>query len=1120
MKVVRDIAALFFAEARVRRLVRWHVFAFILFAFVVASYLALASLHYYAPNASVYSGAYSPRFAVPVMGELWIWITQVGVFFLLFDRRARERADGIDDLLRVRPIGPGSRTIAALLATTTISWTALVAALLLVQSFAFLSQLLSVHGASTDIWWLAVPMEGASVAGFLLLDALPTLFLVGALTQLVSAIVKPRFIVAVCFFLAFFMYIFFLGSQPVGLSEGFATVSRYGVSDLIFSFTEKSGLVRSAGYVMMGVALCCAAIVVADGMSVTRRHVIVGAVFGFISCLLLVGLAKGESRTLGLRKQWLAALQEAVPSADIDVRHIEGTIVLEPGERMVVDVVLDLATRTTTPTSKVTLALNPGLVVEELSVDGKPAAYRQGEGLLELDRESFDTELITLSVRAVGIPDERYSYLDDERDWRLDTRSSSLILLGTKASIYDKEYVALMPTVAWLPMAPASLAGHTTDFFSMDIVVHAPHDWSVVATGDRVTMSGGGRHRFVSANPVPRVALFAGPLVRNALVVRGVEFELFMSKEHVREALYFEDLIGIEGGVADYAAAMLDRAQSIGLPYPYKQLRFVEVPAELRTYGGGWRKDTQMVEPSILLVHEYAFPTRRYRRPPSPLGEDFSDVERDRVSALLSTFTFNLQGGNYHQLGRNLFLFETSSHGQGTAVIDQLCLELTIDLMWPGRRVLEGKIVSLGGFSAHQYASDEFGISVGPFFRNLREGRLPNQVAVAGDDPGTWERMQHSAVIDLPTSEAGQGVDLLLLRTRLMRETIFSHLGFDEVANVLAELRRRYRGRTFATKDFVLLLERKGMPKGILDNWLSGTKLPGFVFSEVLVEEISGDVDEEFYLSVHIRNGEPVPGAFRLMYDQRVGSADWHWRDSDVTFVEADAAVEVGFSVPELPSEVWLDSFLSMNRRPARLHINRSFSRGGERERLVGTRTSYWHPNRPSEEMIFVDDQDDGFLIQGTSGRDLPWYGREGYSGGWAREEQATAWGRYFRTVVRTRTEGVAEFVVELPGGPWNLDYHLPDIGVRTWGYTRRSRGDKHGIYRFRVAATDFAEEFALAPLDAEAGWNRIGSFELPEGKVSVVVSNGESDGASTIYADAVRWSRKPLDLNQERLQR
>ena len=298
------------------------------------------------------------------------------------------------------------------------------------------------------------------------------------------------------------------------------------------------------------------------------------------------------------------------------------------------------------------------------------------------------------------------------------------------------------------------------------------------------------------------------------------------------------------------------------------------------------------------------------------------------------------------------------------------------------------------------------------------------------------------------------------------------------------------------------------MPKGFLDDWLYEAQLPGFVFSEAFVREVAERGEERFHVSVHVRNDEDAAGAFKLVYEQRVEGLDGIWRHSDVVFVGPHAAVEVGLLVPERPQEIWLDSFLSLNRRPVRLSIIRSNSEKDEDRRLDGWRESSWGPKEA--EAIFVDDTDDGFYVNGGASKNVPRYRSGFFLVGWARDEQTTAWGRYFRTVARTSGEDVAEFVAELPRGRWSLDYHLPDIGVRTWGYTRRSRVDKHGLYLIRVEADDFAEEYALGPEEVGEGWNRIGSFVFAGGEVSVVVSNGAADGESTIYADAIRWSRLP----------
>ena len=1104
MKAAQDIAALFAVEARVRRLPRWHVFVLSLCVLVVASYFALAVLHYYAPNASVFSGAYAPRFAIAVMGELWLWFAQVGVFLLLFDSRVRDHAEGVDELLSVRPIRPGARLIAALLAVTVLSWTVLVVVLLLLQGFAFMSTLLSNRGATADIWWFAVPLEGFSVAGFLLFDAMPRLFFIGALTQFIGVVTRRRFLAIGCFVLLSCLYVYWIGTQPLGLSDVFAAVSRYGTSDIVLRLVERDGLIKAVAHLTMGVALCAAAIVVSNGLSTSRLHAVVGSAFGIISCSLFAGLINEVQESRRLHEQWRAALHEAASRVNPDLEHIGGTITIEPGERMVVDVELEVSMPPRL--SPVVFALNPGLVVEEIRIDGGPVAFRRANGLVEL--EAQDSKLMKVRLRAAGIPDERYGYLDDALELRSGTRSSPLVFLGTKAAIYDAEYVALMPAIAWLPTAPRSLAGHGADFFSIDVVVEVPHDWSVVATGDREVLSGSGRYRFASANPVSRAALFAGPLVRNAMVVGGVELELYMSERHMREADFFESSVWIEDGVADYATEVLDRAEALGLPYPYMQLSFVEIPAELRTYGGGWRMDTEMAQPGIMLIHEYSFPTRRFRRPKDLLNNSLDDV-RARAIGLRSTFTFNRQGGNYQQLGRNLLLFQTSADGPGGPAVNQMCLELTIDLMWPGRRILGDEEVSLGGFSAHQYASTEFGVSIGPFFRNLRRGQMPNRVDVIDDGMTTWERMSNTVLMDLPTSDRAQGVDVLLLRTQRVREAIFAHLGLEEVANVLAKLRARYRGRTFGVEDFTSAFEEAGMPRGFLDDWLYEAQLPGFVFSEAIVREVAERGREGFHVSVHVRNDEDAAGAFKLVYEQRVDGLDLHWRNSDVVFAGPHTAVEVGLFVPERPKEIWLDSFLSLNRRPVRLSISRSNGEEDEDRLLVGSRGSSWKPEEA--ETIFVDDRDDEFYVNGGAGRSLPRYrNARPFLVGWAREEQTTAWGRYFRTVARTSGEGVAEFVAELPRGRWALDYHLPDIGVKTWGYTRRTSVDKHGLYLIRVEAGDFAEELALGSEEVGEGWNRIGSFEVAGGKVSVVVSNGAADGESTIYADAIRWSRLP----------
>ena len=43
----------------------------------------------------------------------------------------------------------------------------------------------------------------------------------------------------------------------------------------------------------------------------------------------------------------------------------------------------------------------------------------------------------TLALRAAGVPDPRFAYLDSAVDWRLKSRGNAILSLGTKAGIFE-----------------------------------------------------------------------------------------------------------------------------------------------------------------------------------------------------------------------------------------------------------------------------------------------------------------------------------------------------------------------------------------------------------------------------------------------------------------------------------------------------------------------------------------------------------------------------------------------------------------------------------------------------------------------------------------------------------
>ena len=111
--------------------------------------------------------------------------------------------------------------------------------------------------------------------------------------------------------------------------------------------------------------------------------------------------------------------------------------------------------------------------------------------------------------------------------------------------------------------------------------------------------------------PLPDIGLFASRFERRALHAADVEFELLLHPRHSRNVALFAE-------AADALAARVEErfsaAEEASLGYPYESLSLVEVPAQLRTYGGGWKMDTVLSLPGIMLMRESGFPTSRFER--------------------------------------------------------------------------------------------------------------------------------------------------------------------------------------------------------------------------------------------------------------------------------------------------------------------------------------------------------------------------------------------------------------------------------------------------------------------------------------------------------------------------
>ena len=1090
----------------------------------------------------------APRFAMSAVGMLLLLGFLFGAIFLAFDVRARDKRERMVEVLDTRPISNVELLLGRILGLVGVAFLAALTLVVLVQT---LGSVAGALGAPTE------PVQVTSLATFLFVDALPLLLAWLSVVVLLAVLLRYRLLVAAAALGLLAAWILWAQAQPLYLSS-LVGLTVYGnlASDLLPRIAEPATVLHRLALVVAAVGVLHVAAALhprLEDRPRAGRFAVSGVLIG-VGATIMVGLFVDARHGVEVRERWLAVHRDAASGDVADVEHIAGTVRIDPGRELLIDIVMRLvATDESRASGELVMSFNPGMTVREVRTDGEPAAAVHRDGLLRLQTPSTEGAF-ELALLADGVPNPSFAYLDSAFDFSTDSsgRRNVTLFLGRDASIYDADYVALLPGVHWLPRPGANIGfddpGRVErDFHTVDLAVEVPAGWLVAGPGQRRTV-GEGEFRFNPRSPVPAVALLASRFERRAMGVAGIELEVLMSPEHADSLAVFEDAVEPLG---DRLEQLFGEAASAGLDYPYRGLSVVEVPATLRRCGGGWRMDTVQALPGVLLLNERGFPTARFdfafRH--AKTRADGANAEEFKIKALERYFRNDYAGGDlFVGLERNLVRFQTGVAADGMAAV---ALEFVVEEL--ADLVLSG---APGFFSAHVFTPDRatslrrmafatsraLGIDTGQ--RGFRD--------VVANRPAVWDLALGTSLAGLDPDADPVGVfDVLALRGGAVARSIFDALGRERTAALLGELRHRGRYDVDAFYEAAALAGADLRP--LLGDWLNDTGLPGFVVSTATTRRLPDTArgQPRFETRVHVRNGEPVPGLLRLRY----ATARWLKTKgrgtmlSEPVRVPGHSSMEVSLVTASPVIQMWMAPYLSLNRGDVQLAVQTAEET--DSEGFTGARPSNWEP--PPQPGIVVDDLDAGFAVErsarpsgfrigdivgeprrltGEMDHGIPNYESAWgtydarIDAEWRRQDVPSSWGRYRRTVARAGTadgNSKAVFSTELPeAGEWRLDYHMPFVRKRSPGKLRLSRqlpgmlatlGDYDMVLEFGNG-----EQHAVAfdASRADTGWNDLGRFDLPQGPVRLVVSNRSS--GDLVLADAIRWRSTGLALGQDEL--
>ena len=1143
------------AEMRtIRRLVRFWLFAAVALVLCLLQYGYFWVIHGLFSGISATVGAMSPKFLLSQTALFQTMVLGLGVVFLAFDLRARDRRDRVIDVLDSRPYSNAELVLGRFFAALFMVWGVAIVAMVIIQSIG--------HAGIAFGWYFGEPAVWGSVWAYLLLEALPALAVYVAFVHVVSLVTNNRLIAALAgiglaagsTFLSFRVPVHILPS--VALNGGFVS----SISDVAPQIWTAVTLMNRGSFVLLAVGLLATAVAVHPRLDDTKRQVwgLTGGA-GLLAGAAFIGATiTWSTNQLAERDAWRAAHEQRREDPVVDLQAIRGTVDLDRGGRTTLDLEVHFLAG---GGSVATFSLNPGLEVDGVrDASGTALPFSHDNGLLDIDLGAtpLSRQATGVQVRAHGRPDLRFAYLDSAIDFNtVEWQDAQIAILGNLNGFVERNYVALPSSIAWLPRPGASVGAEDPrqrprDFFELDLNVRSPSGWTVAGPG-KAEPTGDGQ-RFAPSGPVPEVALVAGRFDRRTTEVEGIEVEVLFHPDHLRNLDFFADA---REEIETVAAERFTAARELGMPYPYRQLTLVEVPWTLRAYGGGWRMDTERAPPGMLLVSEGSLPTSRFEfrfRNPERYEDQDGGLARAKAYGLQQFFRNDYSGGNVEAGGiRNLFLYQTGARGPEALAIEALCHNLVNRLVNGGETY----------FSAHLF-DREFGSTVarvmsnGVIWETLDNALFSGQFATGGvsmasgivrsitDRPGVWDAVLGSSLADMDVEEdPKRAVNALYLKTSALATAILDGAGQERAAAMIANLLRDHRGATFTAADLDRAAQEAGVDlAGIVGDFLHQTALPGFIVSPVELERLQDDDQgtPQYQTRLFVRNGEAAPGLFRLRYTVR-GPGGARWDSSEPVLISGNTSVEFGLVTARPPGTMLASPYLSLNRRefPVELPLVDDETMS-DAEPLRGTRPVDWLPAflDAGAYTIIVDDLDPGFSVVtneteasgirlqgGLAGffspaeetdQGLPVYNLfSGIPGTWSRYERSLSWGRYRRTTaLAPKGDGSRRvtYAAELPAaGRWRVEIHVPSLlpipagdGPPRDAQNNEGFGLNLGSYDLELRNAGSSRPIDFDAAGAGIGWAVLGDFDLAQGTVEVELSDDTT--GNVVAADAVRFVR------------
>ena len=490
----RLVVAAAAAEWRsLRRMARTWLLWLIVIVVGVGRYEVAAAEHAY----QLFQAHAAPRFSLAGFGAGMLWLLAAGLVFLVFDTRSRDAKANVADALDARAVSNAELVAGRFIAVVFAGWLPLGGAFAIIQALGGVS-------AAMDVMELGEPVGTAGLATVLVFDALPALALWASVWFFLVAALRSRLYVLLVGSALFGAYLYAVFQAPLFMLPAFSGVAHLGLlgSDMVPRAIAASDVLQRGAEVALTagfLVLAAAAWPRRDGWRRGPR-VYGGTALVGVGVACMAALAAQAHDSHAERTSWSARHRVEAPKPSPDVVRMSGDVYIHPGEELGLDLDLKVAAPEERTLDVLRFSLNLGLRVDAVVGADGPLEFRHEEGLLHVVPAAAlpAGERTTVSIRAKGLPDPRFGYLDSAVDAMQESLAGApLVQLGDQASVFDERYVVLMPATRWLPSSGANFGSAGGAGLPGTSIGRAPSGglgggWSRAAVARRPTAFGEG----------------------------------------------------------------------------------------------------------------------------------------------------------------------------------------------------------------------------------------------------------------------------------------------------------------------------------------------------------------------------------------------------------------------------------------------------------------------------------------------------------------------------------------------------------------------------------------------------------------------------------------------------